>query len=253
MKPLLVVLVACLAVGASIDARADVVNGIDILSKSYTIHSEWMYRWQGNPTYFKGTNDQSSADGSPISFAMDSNPPGAVAISTSISGFSFHNYAYAHQAGINPLLASTATNDQAIWQFKPVGTTLDVGLKIHEFNMLDLYADTVISLQDVTDSTTLLSIDTRYERTHPEHPPTYCDGWGPCTIDKTEVFAVNPNHIYQFRISAWSAVYDGDEAAQSVTVTLTSVPEPSPLWLLWIGLCGLYGGICVKQGRRISA
>lgn len=264
MRPLLVVLVACLALGASIDARADVVNGIDILSQSYTIHSEWSYNWYTMPpgsTWFSGgsgTNDQSSTDGSPISFGQVglNNPPGigltVEEIDTSIDSFSFSNYAFA--ALDHPQLSSdgneyylgppvTKTSDQASWTFEPIGTTLDVGLNIYEYNFLGNYAGMVVSLQDITDSTTLLSIDPA--------------ALGPLvvgvTIDEDLAFAVDPAHVYQFSISAWSHVYDGDEATQSVTATLTSVPEPSALWLLWIGLCGVYGGICLKQGRRASA
>lgn len=240
MKFLLFVFMAIFAAVAAFDAEADVINGIEILSQKYSVHSAWCYQWEGNPTV-QGHDDRSSTDGSPVSFGMMDPLGGAVSISNGIDRFSFHNEAHAMLAGWNPVMSWTSTKDQASWQFKPLGTTLGIDLDISESNDLCLYAGIMISLQDMTDSTTLMSLDTFAARNINPEPTTPPCAFGECVMEIDELFAVSPAHLYEFKISAWSNIYDGDYALQSVTASLIStVPEPSSLWLLCLGLSGFY-------------
>ena len=229
-----------------IAASAYAQNGIQIFSQSYNISASWSVTWvnadgpiplgdwsAGYSSYpMTGGYSLSSTDGTPLSASTaapaptDSGLDHAWTAWAGIDLFSVQNnslggdYPWYSDSWIGGggIIASV----QADWFFSPSGNDLDVQISdwwdYNEDGVPPNNPNVITStLIDVTDSTTLLSVVNDNVRFS---------------------YAVNPSHVYEFVISGYSSLGAGYSgfSDQTASASITSVPEPSALGILAVGM-----------------
>ena len=233
------------------NVRADVVNGIDILSSVYSVDGRW------SSTYYTVTNSQqtvsvsgnyggSSSDGSPLAVQLTSagpmGLPSMVNGSTSIDRFTFENHTGAAPGG-GPFQyqgsdgvwygfvgAEVNMQAQASWTFRP---TTDIMRTTFSGSYRSGYGDSFsglsVTLSDVTDSTVLLAF-TENDMNNPYAP-----------LNVTHTFSVSTSSTYQLTVHGWADTYDADYADEVVTASIVAIPEPGTCSLCLLGLLSLAG------------
>lgn len=255
--------------------QAQVVNGIDIVSQSYSVDIQWSERWilevspPVPPSYepyppgdwsagyepspsgdITGGYNMSTSDGSPIT--ASSWPPAPTAegqtmwSEASIDRFSFHHHTRCAFTGVayttplgyafrNP--AGIQTSTQGIWDFRPTAGSLNIHIEgLFATEYGPPWATLSIELRDVTSSSSLLSIAGA--------GPTPTDDPFEAPGGANYLFVVDPGHLYEFTVSGSSATSDNDFMDADILASFTSVPEPSTL-----GLAGL-GALALMVARR---
>jgi hypothetical protein len=201
---------------------------------------DWSAGYQVSPSgTITGGYNLSSSDGMPLSASTAAPSPlgaGDLRSSASIGLFSVQNSTYAaHKTELSPaplggyveFVGAIETSLQADWLFSPIGNSLEVHLNANLSCDDPNTGGFLVTLTDMTDSTTLLNLAGQ-EMMDPH--------WAANT------FAVNPSDIYEFSISETDySTYDLDALGYNVTASITSVPEPGVCQLLSLGLAGLLG------------
>jgi hypothetical protein len=216
MKPLLAVVVACLVMGASIDAQANIVNGIDVLPGSYSA------------SVGPGSS-ATSVDGSPLSVwggEYTTDPYGGVLTKT-IGYASVDMFDVSARAEIlksswqQPSVWAHASGG---WRFRPLHDSLLFNLDITYEQWVPFVWMAKVTLTDVTAMASLISIE----------------AW-PNLISSPQTYELVANHEYGLFIEARSWVVDIGTASMHITASIESVPEPGTMFLLGFCLMGVVG------------
>jgi hypothetical protein len=123
------------------------------------------------------------------------------------------------------------TSVSASWIFRPIGGSFDVDVNASFYNFRGpTYAGITATLMDVT----------------PGHYSTLLNLVN-ANLIADYTFTATPGDVYQLSVSASSDTFSDDFGSQNFTASIMSVPEPSALSLLVIGIAGL--GIA-RSGHR---
>lgn len=208
---------------------ADFVDGIQMVSQSYSISAQWNEHVlrDGLDTIYTGGYDLSTSDGTPVT-ASTVDILHYLGAHSSIGSFSLSDYASTAIAAYG----SVQTQAQGLWDFSPEGSSLNVNLSIHaQYSWYGLaYGGLSVTLTDMTTSSTLLNV------VNPVEPYSNPVGYYGQT---NYTFVVDPSHVYEFVLSGHSNDFDGDGISLDISAVVTSVPEPASLSLLAFGLLGV--------------
>ena len=231
-------------------------DSVDVLYTNYSIQQSMneVYDLYGPPTgtpvdimggpYIGRFSDSRSVqlsnnDGLPLS-AETPFPHHLGGGSSSISLFSVQNSASAPPVGmlypvpdghISFIYGTEAIMDlNASWGFQPTSSSLEVNLLFSQ-SLWPYWTDNgnflSAKLWDTTNSTVLISLDSG-----PTNNASYSNNY---------TFSVDPNHVYEFDVSATGHVWDKNTIQQDVTASIISVPEPATMLLLGFSLLSLLG------------
>jgi hypothetical protein len=249
MKHVAVVCIFFLFVSPTI-VSAQVMDGVDILSQSYSISFTGATVWYEYTTYYPFVEDisfpvnyaASSNDGTPISYSANSGPPGLLTNlgHASINTFSFSTLGFAPDGGgietgsdgLSYSLSDASQGwptAQASWLFQPTTYNQQITLNIYtEWEYPYGSQNLSVTLLNVTDSNTLLAYSENGTGGSQVFP-------GEFITTVIDTITLNPNDTYQLSISGASEPTGGDYQVQNVTASFAVVPEPATLVLFPLG------------------
>jgi hypothetical protein len=246
-----------LCLSASI-VSADPVNGVNILSQSYSVSGSYAYAWYqstsgtgqqgGGALYSEGTGTfgASSSDGSLLQAGyLTPTPPIALSITSglyvnySINTFSFQFNGFA-LPGEHPFVSSDGStaywmtlppqtvitsSAQADWLFQPTADNQQITLNFVQSGSSLIDQTLSMTLSDITGMNTLLAYSGHY----------YGDPNAPQTLS----FSLNSGDQYQLSITSQCNIFDFDGLNQQFSASIEPTLEPSVFFLFPLAFVSL--------------
>jgi hypothetical protein len=242
------ILALCFLCFSTSIVSADPVNGVNILSQSYSVSGSYGFTWNqddgnmGGALYSQGsgTFGESSNDGTPLNGGYATPSPSfpgltsGLYVNYSINTFAFQFNGFALQnqfpitgsdgLGYWMIKSGITSSAQASWLFQPTSENQQIILNLFQNGSYFYDQNLAVTLTDVTDLNALLA---------------YSYGFGvswPGQAAQTYAFSLNPNDQYQLTVSSQSGTYDSDDLNQQFSASIEPAPEPSTFCLFPLAL-----------------
>lgn len=222
------------------------INGVDILSQSYSVSGDYSYAWNGDgiPLQGSGPFGGSSNDGTPLNVGYSVPAPAAVLfpqnyfgtqipsahyVNYTIDTFAFQFSGFATGTGqaltssdgnvysCSTDAAGNTSSAQANWLFQPTSANEQITLNFGQSGGYITDQTLSVSLTDVTGNNILFNYSgdgEEYYTLSPQKPPLY--------------FSLNSSDQYQLSVSSQSDIWDNDNLSQQFSASIEPKPAPEP-------------------------